>query len=139
MPLHRYIVALGSNIEAEKNTERALAILGHEQNLISRSQFRQTAPVGYQNQDSFLNGAVYVESSLDYEDFRLYLKEVEKRLDRVKGPIKSGPRTMDLDIIVHNNKLKDLDFHNPSSSYMRKPVQELLEQENIKLIESHTP
>ena len=102
--------------------------------MIARSQFRQTSPVGYQDQDEFLNGAVYVESSLDYEEFRIYLKEVEKRLKRVKGPIKSGPRTIDLDIIVHNNKLKDLDFH--SSFYIREPVQELLRQERIKLIEA---
>ena len=134
MERHRYIVALGSNIEPQKNTEAALDILKREQSLIACSQFRQTAPVGYQDQDEFLNGAVYIESALDYEEFRLYLKEVEKRLKRVKGPIKSGPRTIDLDIITHNNRLRDPDFH--SSFYIREPVQELLKQQKIKLIES---
>lgn len=135
MSLHRYIVAMGSNIEPKKNIEAALDILSREQKLIARSQFKQTLPVGYQDQGKFLNGAVYLASSLDHDEFRMYLKEVEKRLKRVKGPIKSGPRTIDLDIIVHNDQLRDLDFH--SSSYIREPVQELLAKEKIELIETY--
>ena len=133
MSVHRYIIALGSNIEPIKNMEKALNILNREQKFLAHSRFKRTAPVGYQEQDAFLNGAIYLESSLDYEDFHAYLKEIEKRLKRVKGPIKSGPRTIDLDIIVHNDQLKDSDFHDPKFFYMREPVQELLEQEEIIL------
>ena len=132
MKKHHYIIALGSNIEADKNIHSVLEILAKEMTLISISQLKTTAPVGYKYQDNFLNGAAYIESSLDYELFKNYLKELEKRLKRVKGPIKSGPRTIDLDIIVHNNILKDKDFY--TAQYIRDPVAELLEKEAIQLI-----
>ena len=131
MKKHRYIVAIGSNIQPEENIATALNILTQEQCLLSYSTFQKTAPVGFQDQDDFLNGAAYIESKLGYEQFNLYLKGIEKRLKRVKGPIKSGPRTIDLDIIIHNCKIVDSDFS--TADYIRKPIQELIKREDITL------
>ncbi len=133
---HSYIVAVGSNIEPKKNIEIAIEILAQEQTLIGRSIFLWTKPVGYKEQADFLNGAVCVESLLDCLNFRSYLKAIEKKLKRVKGPIKSGPRTIDLDIIIHNCNVLDDDFY--YAPYIREPVLELVKQKNIALIIDET-
>lgn len=129
--MNKVIVAVGSNIDPEKNVIKAQKILSEEQTFHSAANFIKTKPVGYQNQPDFLNGAFYLSTQLDYEPFNLYLKEVEKRLKRVKGPIKSGPRTIDLDIIIWNNRVVDDDFYN--KDYIKVPVQELIEKEHILL------
>lgn len=129
MAEHSYIISIGSNIHPEENIERVKQILQEEQKLRGLSAIIRTEPVGYQNQPDFLNGACLVVSELDYDDFNRYLKNVENRLGRVRGPIKSGPRTMDLDIIIHNGIVVHDDFY--AHDHTRKPVQELLERFEI--------
>lgn len=89
-----------------------------------RSREIVTTPVGYQQQPNFLNAALLVRTRLTMSDFRAYLKSVEDRLGRVRGPIKSGPRTMDLDIVAWNGELVDDGYLN--QDYVRVPVDELL-------------
>lgn len=130
--MNKVVVAVGSNIEPKKNVLLAKDILTTEQILIAASEFIQTKPVGFQDQADFLNGAFYLSTEMDYNPFNQYLKAVEKRLKRVKGPIKSGPRTIDLDIIIWNCKVVDDDFYN--KDYIKIPVSEILQKENIELI-----
>ncbi len=68
------------------------------------SSIYETDPVGYTNQDSYLNMAI--EIITDYTPFNL-LKEclsIEKELGR-KRVIRWGPRTIDLDIILFNQEI----------------------------------
>ena len=83
----------------------------------------ETEPVGFQAQQNFLNSVAYVSSRLDFAEFRAYLKDVEKRLGRKKEKLKSGPRTMDLDIIFHNGRLMDEDAL--TYDYVRRPMAEI--------------
>ena len=129
---YRYIIAIGSNIEPKKNIKKVLEILNKEQKVVSISEFYGTKPVGYQNQANFLNGAVCIETSLNLQDLKAYLVRLENRLGRVKGPIKSGPRTMDLDIIICNDVVIDDDFYN--AFYISKPVEELLQRLKITVV-----
>ncbi len=128
---HRAFLSVGSNIEPETNVERAAEILANEHALLDRSRFIQTAPDGFQDQPDFLNGAFWIETNLDYESFNAYLKELEKRLGRVKGPIKSGPRTIDLDIIVWDGRVRHSDY--PAKDYTREPIDELLRKNGVRL------
>lgn len=129
---NRAIVAVGSNIEPEENVQAARAILKNEQKLLGVSEFELTAPRGYQNQPDFLNGALYVATNLDYEPFNQWLKQVEVRLGRVKGPLKSGPRTIDLDIIIWNGEIVHNDY--PGAPYVQKYVDELIKKYNVQLL-----
>ncbi|MCR9144478.1 MAG: 2-amino-4-hydroxy-6-hydroxymethyldihydropteridine diphosphokinase [bacterium] len=130
---HQAFLSVGSNIEPDANVERAAQILADEHSLLDRSNFIQTAPDGYQDQPDFLNGAFWIETDLDYDAFNAYLKELEKRLGRVKGPIKSGPRTIDLDIIVWDGRVRHSDY--PAKDYTRDPIDELLGKHGIRLSE----
>ena len=122
---HRTLISVGSNIEPEKNIAQAHEILATEENLIRAATAIKTVPVGYQNQPDFLNTAFLVETASDMETFNAYLKSVEIRIGRVKGPTKSGPRVIDLDIIIWDGVIVHEDY--PDKSYVSTPIDELLE------------
>lgn len=127
--MNQVIVAVGSNIEPEQNIAQAAQILTQEQGLKGKSSMIWTKPEGYTEQDDFLNGAFLLSTELEEPELRAYLKELEIRLNRVKGPIKAGPRTLDLDIIIWNGQVLDADFYD--KSYIRQPVIELLERYRV--------
>jgi 2-amino-4-hydroxy-6-hydroxymethyldihydropteridine diphosphokinase len=133
--MHQAILSVGSNINPQENCHQAEAILTAEHRFLGRSSYIITAPVGYQDQDDFLNGAYLVETDLGYEEFNVYLKDIERRLGRVKGPIKSGPRTMDLDIIVWDGVVVHEDYG--TKDYTTDPVDEILASFGVTLQTQH--
>lgn len=130
---HQAVISAGSNIDPEENTRRAGDILAAEHRLLGRSRFDRTAPVGYRDQPDFLNGAFLVVTELSREDFVRYLKEVEDRLGRERGPVKAGPRTIDLDLILWDGRVVHRDYHR--APYARRPVRELVERFSLPVIE----
>ncbi len=121
--LHRAIVSVGSNIEPAKNIAEARQILADETCLLATADIIETTPVGYQHQPDFLNTAYLIETELEREAFNTYLKAVEDRLGRVRGPIKSGPRTIDLDLVVWDGELLTDDYY--CYQYVSVPVDQL--------------
>ncbi|MGP9766230.1 2-amino-4-hydroxy-6-hydroxymethyldihydropteridine diphosphokinase [Halomonas sp. AOP13-D3-9] len=122
--LHECLISLGSNIDPDHYVVQAVDIIRRECNLLAYSKTIRTKPVGYQHQPDFLNAALLVSTSLEREAFRAYLKGVEDRLGRVRGAIKSGPRTMDLDIVAWDGEVVDDGYF--KHSYVKKPVDEVL-------------
>lgn len=95
-------IALGSNIEPKiGHLKQAIDSVGQINNthVVGKSQVYQTVPVGYANQDDFMNMVISVETTLDEHDFLHKLQEIEHNLKRVRT-IKNGPRTIDLDVIL---------------------------------------
>lgn len=101
--MNRAVIAVGSNIEPEHNIARAKDTLAKEFILLAQSQFVVTTPIGYADQPDFINGALLIDTELDYDNLNARLKELETSLGRVKTGHKYGPRTIDLDIVVWNN------------------------------------
>lgn len=130
--LHLTIVSVGSNIEPEHNLKRTRDILSDEVALLGESRVIQTEPDGYQDQPDFLNGAYLLRTDMAYDEFNRYLKSVESRLGRIKGPIKSGPRCIDLDIIIWDGKVVHDDYVQ-KKHYVVGPVDELLRRHGIGL------
>ncbi|MAR90315.1 MAG: 2-amino-4-hydroxy-6-hydroxymethyldihydropteridine diphosphokinase [Pseudomonadales bacterium] len=129
---HQVIVAVGSNIKPETSLRGTRAILESESTLIDEATLIQTEPDGYQDQPDFLNGAYLLQTELPYAEFNAYLKTVETRMGRVKGPIRSGPRTVDLDIIIWDGKVVHEDYRT-RKYYVVQPVEELLERHGIQV------
>lgn len=129
---HVTIVSVGSNIEPEHNLRSARDILRDEMTLLGEARVIRTKPDGYQDQADFLNGAWLLETELPYDEFNRYLKDVERRLGRVKGPIKSGPRCIDLDIIIWDGRVVHDDYIQ-KKHYVVGPVDELLQRHGIEL------
>ena len=97
-------LSIGSNINHDKNIRKCLKILEKEFKLVKVSNFYETAPYGYEQQDNFINLAAEIETSEGPEELLKKLKSIEKKLGR-KRMIKNGPRTIDLDLLLHGDKV----------------------------------
>ncbi len=102
MNLNTVYLAIGSNINPQKNIVLALKELAKIGKIISVSKLIETKPEGYLNQADFLNGAIKFKTALSPERLLKELKNIEKLLKR-NTPFRNGPRTIDLDIIFYGN------------------------------------
>ena len=109
---HKVYLAVGSNMgDKEKNINDAIDILAkNEEVKINKvSTLIETDPVGYLDQDKFLNGAIEIETIFSPKELMSELLRIEKELKR-KRIIKDGPRTIDLDILLYDNLISDDEF-----------------------------
>ena len=102
-------IALGSNLPGrdgtrESNLEGAVSELLSLGELVRRSRWYDTEPVGYILQPRFLNGVVLLETLLGPRELLRGLLRIELAFgrDRSHG-IEKGPRTLDLDLLLYNS------------------------------------
>ncbi|WZL72898.1 2-amino-4-hydroxy-6-hydroxymethyldihydropteridine diphosphokinase [Clostridiaceae bacterium 35-E11] len=96
-------LGIGGNIGNKKeNIQTAITFLkNHPHISVSRiSSYYETAPVGYVDQDWFLNIVVEIDTALDPYALLNYCHEIEQNLKR-KRLIRWGPRTIDVDILLY--------------------------------------
>ena len=104
-------LALGSNMgEKEENLSEAINNLiktaGIE--VIKKSKIYETEPVGYLEQDKFLNMVILIETDKEPEELLKSLQTIEEKMKR-RREIHWGPRTIDLDILL----FEDLVINSP--------------------------
>ena len=97
-------LGLGSNLgDKAANLREALRLLYGARSaaiaLLTVSSLYRTKPVGYVEQDWFLNAAVHIKTSLSPRELLTQLIEIECELGRVRTR-RNGPRTIDLDILL---------------------------------------
>ena len=124
MNVNRAVIGLGSNINAEENIRRAKEAIAGEFMLIKSSSFVETEPVGFKEQDRFINGALLIETELNAARLESRLKVLETELGRVKTDNKYGPRSIDLDILVWNGEVVDEEVY--EREFLRKSINELM-------------
>lgn len=101
---HTAYIAIGSNIgNKEENLNSAIELINcSEVTMVTKiSKFYETKPVGYLEQDCFLNGALEVKTLLTPKKLISFLLDKEKNLKRERI-IKWGPRTIDLDVLLYD-------------------------------------
>ncbi|MFB6469351.1 2-amino-4-hydroxy-6-hydroxymethyldihydropteridine diphosphokinase [Cytobacillus sp. Hz8] len=99
-------IALGSNIGNRfLYLSQAIQELAKRKEVVleNTSSVYETDPVGYEDQDPFLNMVIKVSTSLKPMDLLMVCQEIEKNLGR-KREIRWGPRTLDLDILLYNQE-----------------------------------
>jgi 2-amino-4-hydroxy-6-hydroxymethyldihydropteridine diphosphokinase len=99
------ILSFGSNIgDKIENIKKAYLLLESNQkiNIIQRSDFYKSSPIGYMEQDWFVNTAVDIETDYEPEELLKELKRIEEEMGR-KKTFKWGPRIIDIDIIFWND------------------------------------
>ena len=102
----RTFVGLGANIGHRATTlRRALELLDAEPGVrvVAESSFRETDPVGLVDQPRFVNAAALVETELPPRELLARLLAIERRLGRVRGGPRFGPRAVDLDLLVYDD------------------------------------
>jgi 2-amino-4-hydroxy-6-hydroxymethyldihydropteridine diphosphokinase len=105
MKLH---VGVGSNIDPETNVPQGLDRLAEHVRIVDRSRFYETAPIGRPEQHPYWNGIVVVETHEDPVDFHTgTLREVERLQGRERGLDPYEPRTLDLDVLLAEDRFVD--------------------------------
>lgn len=102
----RAYIGVGANLGNPQETiARALELLAAADGLevVAVSTLRETEPVGFLDQPSFLNGAVAVETELSPRELLNCLLAVELALGRTRTGPRYGPRTIDLDLLVYGD------------------------------------
>jgi 2-amino-4-hydroxy-6-hydroxymethyldihydropteridine diphosphokinase len=71
------------------------------------SSLYRTEPVGFEAQDWFINGVVWIKTRLNPRYLMGALLEIEVQMGRVRK-ISDGPRVIDLDVLMFGNKVIEL-------------------------------
>ncbi len=103
------IIALGSNLDQPvKQLENAIVKISAltNVNVLQVSSFYRTRPIGYLEQDDFVNAVLQANTTLSAEDLLLALQSIENDFGRVRT-FQNAPRTLDLDIIDYNHEVHE--------------------------------
>lgn len=115
---HQAYIAVGSNMgDKKKHIEDAMTIIEQSwhTDILDRSDLIETEPVGYTDQDNFINGVFEIRTLLTPSKLIHWLLGIEEQLKRERT-IPLGPRTIDLDIIYYDdiiNSTKDAVIPHP--------------------------
>ena len=101
-------IALGSNMAGPHDQlDRALKSLASipEIQIVAVSDRYQTPAIG-PSQPDYINAAAQLQTSMSPESLLDTLQSIEQQQDRVRT-VRWGPRTLDLDILLYNNIVRD--------------------------------
>jgi 2-amino-4-hydroxy-6-hydroxymethyldihydropteridine diphosphokinase len=107
----RSYIGIGSNLGDREGTLRSAveslaAAPGVE--VVAVSTLRETAPVGpIVDQPPFLNGAIALDTTLAARELLELLLRIEADHGRTREGLQGGPRTLDLDLLIHGDERID--------------------------------
>ncbi|MBI4633936.1 MAG: 2-amino-4-hydroxy-6-hydroxymethyldihydropteridine diphosphokinase [Deltaproteobacteria bacterium] len=100
-------VGIGSNRESPadrcREAIRRIAEIGGV-NVLRRSSLYRTEPVGFSDQEWFINAVVEIRTILPAHELLACLRHVEDDMGRLRGT-KWGPRVIDLDILFYGQEV----------------------------------
>ena len=110
MSMNQVVIALGSNIEKERNLPLAVRLLREMCAVTAVSPLYETVPVGLREQPNFLNTAVLIQTDLSAVRIKQGpIHTIETKLQRVRTDDPNAPRTIDVDIILFNDTVFEYD------------------------------
>lgn len=103
--MNNAVLGLGSNVgDRMSNLRKAITALSRipETKLVRISNIYETKPVGYLEQDDFLNLNIMIETNLSPSTVLGACLGIESCLGRVRN-IKDGPRKIDIDLLIYES------------------------------------
>ncbi|MFZ3591056.1 2-amino-4-hydroxy-6-hydroxymethyldihydropteridine diphosphokinase [Bacillus sp. DJP31] len=103
---NRVFIGIGSNIQERVYylEESIKALVKNERiKILNYSSIYETEPVGFTEQDSFLNMVIEISTSMSPHELLSVIQNIELVLGRNRE-MKWGPRTLDLDILLYNQE-----------------------------------
>jgi dihydroneopterin aldolase/2-amino-4-hydroxy-6-hydroxymethyldihydropteridine diphosphokinase len=101
----KVFIGIGSNLgNKEENICKAIKLIGEldSTEVIDASSFYKTSPVGFVDQDWFINAVIKIKTYLPPNELMSSLLSIESSLGRIRKE-KWGARTIDLDILFYGN------------------------------------
>ena len=108
---HYAHIAVGANLgDKAKNIEDAMTSINDSwhTSITKKSTLIETDPVGYEDQDTFINGVFEIKTLLSPTKLIRWLLSIEQDLKRERI-IHWGPRTIDLDVIYYDDIITSLE------------------------------
>lgn len=110
MTQKQIFLGLGSNIGNRlnylKDALKRISLLPNTK-IEKHSSVYETAPVGYLEQDNFLNMVVEISTDLNPVSFFKKMQKIENDLGRIRK-IKMGPRVIDIDILYWGSEILNI-------------------------------
>ena len=106
------VVLAGSNLDKERCLPESIRQLRRHPDIDVRavsSCFESSSVGGPADAPDFYNAAALVLTHLDPEELRRELHAIEDQLGRVRTDDPNAPRTVDLDILLYDDVVKDFD------------------------------
>ncbi len=106
--LHVAYISVGSNLgDRLQNCRKGIASLieSGKSRVLAQSRIYTTEPVDYDDQNWFINWVVKLETALDPFQLLAQIETAQRTAGRIKDPIRFGPRILDLDIILFDNRI----------------------------------
>ncbi|NLK00412.1 MAG: 2-amino-4-hydroxy-6-hydroxymethyldihydropteridine diphosphokinase [Clostridia bacterium] len=103
---HRAYISLGTNLGSrEDNLHNAIEHLGNHPDIEVKdiSSIYETLPVGLEEQPSFLNMALKLDTYLNAQELLDALADIEAKMGRIRHRI-WGPRIIDLDLLFFDEE-----------------------------------
>jgi len=103
-------IGIGSNLaDPRAQVESGLQALARmpRTRFVRHSRLYRSAPWGNTQQPEFVNAAAQLETSLEPCDLLDELLRIERAAGRVRDGGRWGPRVLDLDILVHGERVLD--------------------------------
>jgi 2-amino-4-hydroxy-6-hydroxymethyldihydropteridine diphosphokinase len=120
----RIILLIGSNIDPLKNIRHAFEEIKSCFSIDEHSSIWETKPVGTSG-DNFLNLALAINTDMDYDSLKFgLLRSIEAKYGRLRIAGKITPRTMDIDIILDGDIIREENLWN--CTYIAVPVAEIV-------------
>lgn len=98
-------LGLGSNMDdPESQIDNAIRIIASNDNfsMVMSSSYYRSSPVGYDNQEDFLNAVVRADTALTASELYTFLSKIEKKAGRNRDPKnQNAPRPIDCDILLY--------------------------------------
>ncbi len=121
--MNRVVIGAGSNVHPWDQIARARKEIERTFRLIKSSRLRETETIGPKDQPNFINRVFLIETDLSPEELKVRLREIEKKLGRVRGANQNGPWELDLDILLWNGEVVDPDLH--KLEFLKEGVREV--------------
>ncbi|AQY49843.1 2-amino-4-hydroxy-6-hydroxymethyldihydropteridine pyrophosphokinase [Listeria weihenstephanensis FSL R9-0317] len=131
--MHNAYLSIGTNIgNRQENLENALKALNAKSTITidKVSSVYETDPVGFEDQEAFLNIAVAIQTTLDQETLLQKGLAIESELGRVRL-IRWGPRLIDIDLLLYDDIIQQtetLELPHPrmtERAFVMIPLQEI--------------
>ena len=122
--LHQAYLSIGSNIEPEFHLPKAIEKLRDYGEVKAVSSAWESQAFGSDG-PNFLNACVLFITDLQPYDLKeQIIRPIEAKLVRVRNADKNAPRTIDLDIVLFDNKPHNVDYW--SYPFVVVPLAELI-------------
>jgi len=105
------LIGLGSNIHPQHSLQAGAKALCRLFPCIEFSPVYQTAAVGIEGADDFLNACALLQTTLPQAVLRQRLRAIEADCGRIRCSTAWRSRTLDLDILIYHGKVCDQDLY----------------------------